>query len=115
LSGNKLPGVLAEVEAAVGREAALKLALRLGGRDIHVPSPDYLLSHPGHPLARALSPETAVTLAATLGSGSVYVPWARRHLVLHLAGAGQSTREIAARLRVSVATVRRYKRGCATA
>ena len=115
MSGGKLPGVLGEVEAAVGREVALELALQFGGRDLHIPSPDYLLSHPGHPLVRAWGPETAVTLATALGSGPIYVPWARRDLVLHLAGAGRSTREIAARLRVSVATVRRYKRGCATA
>ena len=105
-----LPGVLGEIEAAAGREAALTVALKLGGQVMHVPAPDYLLERPDHPLARALGTETAAQVAARLSGGQVYVPRARRALAVHLAGTGLAPPEIAATLGVAVQSARRYIR-----
>ncbi len=106
----KLPGVLGEIEAAAGRDAALTVALKLGGQVMHVPAPDYLLAHPDHPLARTLGAETASKAAARLAGGQVYVPRARRALVPHLAEAGHGSKEIARRLGCSARAVRNYLR-----
>jgi len=52
----------------------------------------------------------ALAVAARCGGGPVYVPLARRALVLHLAAQGLTTAEIAGRLGLSRRTARRYRR-----
>lgn len=102
-----LPGVLAEVETVAGREAALGLALALGGQSIHVPRPENL--HADHPLAVAAGAGAGAIVEYFAGE-SVYVPHARSALVLHLTEIGHGTRQIAARLGISPRAVRQHRR-----
>ena len=107
MTDEPLPGVLAEIEEIAGREAALDLALALGGRAVHVPRPDAV--HPGHALKLAVGP-AAATIAGRFAGETLYVPHARRHLVLHLTSTGQTTREIADRLGISPRAVQQHRR-----
>jgi len=103
----KLPGVLAEIAEIVGADTALALALALGGQSIHVPKRNNL--EPDHPLSRAAGP-AAPEIAARYAGESLYIPHARRTLVLHLSGQGRSAREIAAMLGISPRAVRQHRR-----
>ena len=107
-----LPGVLEEIADVAGRPTALAMALAWGGREIHIPKPRHLARHPDHPLARLLKAEgTALRVANYLGGCSVYLPRARRACAVHLAAAGATPGEIAARLALSPSAARRYIRG----
>ena len=104
-----LPGVLAEIAEVAGRNVALEIALAHGGKDdFYIPHPDRLA--PDHPLVVLVGGEAARTIARRCGGGSVYIPRARRALVLYLAEQGCSTGEIAARLGLARRTARRYRR-----
>ena len=103
----ELPGVLADIAEIVGRDAALALALALGGQSIHVPRPGGL--HPDHPLFKALG-GAAEDIAAHYAGESLYIPHARRILVLHLSGQGRTAREIAGMLGISPRAVRQHRR-----
>ncbi len=105
---SELPGVLAEVEEVAGREAAVKLALGFGGRDIHIPRPDHVKA--GHPLVACLGAPAAVKVAGRFMGESVYIPKARRALVHHLAAAGETNARIAETLGLSRSSVRSYLR-----
>lgn len=102
----KLPGVLAEIEALVGRDAALALAERLGGHSIHVPRSENLTSE--HPLIVAIGAD-GLPVATRFAGESIYIPHARRQLVLWLTDRGMSSKEIAARLGVSPRAVRQHR------
>ena len=107
-----LPGVLEEIADVAGRPTAIAMALDWGGREIHSPKPRHLARHPEHPLARLLEVEgTALRVADLLGGSSVYLPRARRACAAHLARAGATPGEIAARLSLSPSAARRYSRG----
>ena len=107
-----LPGVLEEIADIAGRSTAIAMALAWGGREVHIPKPLHLARHPDHPLARLLEAEgTALKVADYLGGCSVYLPRARRACAIHLAAAGASSAEIAARLALSPSAARRYIRG----
>ena len=107
-----LPGVLEEIEEIAGRATAITMALAWGGREVHIPKPCHLAHHPEHPLARLLEPEgTALKVSDYLGGCSVYLPRARRACAVHLAAAGATPGEIAARLALSTSVARRYVRG----
>ena len=107
-----LPGVLEEIEDIAGRPTAIALALAWGGREVHIPKPPHLTRYPDHPLARLLEAEgTALKVADYLGGCSVYLPRARRACALHLAAAGATPGEVAARLGLSPSAARRYIRG----
>ena len=105
-----LPGVLAEIADVAGREAALAVALEHGGLEIHIPSPTYMRSPAGAEcgLVRLLGRDAAECVAARLGGTTLYIPQARHALASHLAAQGLEPREIAARLRISQRTLRRY-------
>ena len=104
-----LPGVLAEIAEVAGRDAALELALAHGGEDaFHIPRPDRL--DPDHPLIALAGPARAQAIARRFGGETIAVPLARRALVRHLAGQGLGTAAIAARLRISKRTARRYRK-----
>ncbi len=105
----ELPGVLAEIAELAGREAALKLALAMGGEQIHVPRPDNVKA--GHPLAGAIGAPAAVLVSGRFAGESLYVPKARRALARHLHAKGTPKAAIAARLGVSIKTARQYVRG----
>ncbi len=107
-----LPGVLEEIADIAGRPTAIAMALAWGGREVHIPKPRYLARHPDHPLARLLEAEgTAFQVADYLGGSGVYLPRARRACAVHLAAAGATAVEIAARLSLSPSAARRYIRG----
>ena len=107
-----LPGVLEEIEDIAGRPTAIAMALAWGGREVHIPKPPHLTRYPDHPLARLLEDEgTALKVADYLGGCSVYLPRARRACALHLAAAGATPGEVAARLGLSPSAARRYIRG----
>lgn len=107
-----LPGVLEEIADVAGRPTAIAMALAWGGREVHIPKPPYLARHPDHPLARLLETEgTAFQVADYLGGCGVYLPRARRACAVHLAAAGATPGEIAARLSLSPSAARRYIRG----
>ena len=107
-----LPGVLAEVAEVAGRDVAIAFAMALGGTEIHVPGPNYIKTHPDHPLSRLLAREdTVLRIARRIGGGNVYVPMARRACAAHLAGGGMSIEDIATRLGIAVKTARRYAAG----
>ena len=105
-----LPGVLAEIAEVAGRAAAVEVSLAWGGDWIHFPKSAHLARHPEHPLAALLGVKNAGAVAARVGGGSVYVPFARRACARHLAGEGLAVRAIADRIRTSPKTVRRYIR-----
>ena len=104
-----LPRELAAVAQIVGREAALDLAAALGGQDVYIPAGRNLRDD--HPLVPVLGADAALKLAAALAGNRLYIPFARRALVKRLAARGRTSREIAAALGLSTATVRRYRRG----
>ena len=104
-----LPGILADLAEAVGAEAALDMALALGGESLHVPLPDNLRS--GHPLAEAAGIENARRIAERFTGECLYIPKARRALVRRMARQGLGTAEIASRLGISKSAARRYRQG----
>ena len=108
MSGPALPGVLAEIEELAGREAALNVALVLGGQSIHVPRPDHMAAD--HPLPVALGAGAAVVCERFQGE-SLYIPKARRALVRHLVEGGYGTAQITRLLGLTKQTVRQYARG----
>ena len=105
---DRLPGVLAAIEEIAGRDAALALALHLGGRSIHVPQAANLSAV--HPLARAVGDGAAAAIAERHGGECLYVPMARRALARALHAKGVPPRSIAARLGISISAARRYRR-----
>ena len=102
-----LPGVLAGIEEVAGREAALRLALALGGQSIHVPRPENITRD--HLLVLAAG-AAAAAIAARFAGETIYVPKARRFLVKQLTAQGHATREISVRLGISRSAVRRYRK-----
>ena len=106
-SGTDLPGVLAEIEAVAGRDAALLLALAHGGEDIYIAARGARARKLAATVGGAAAWEAIV---ARLGGEIVHVPLARRVLVRHLSDEGLDTAQIARRLRITRSTVRRYRR-----
>lgn len=106
-----LPQLLAEIADRLGREAALKLAKKLGGQRVRVPK------HPrvSSPLVEAVGMETALALADLYGGELVIVPMAaalsaaaRRRAI---ANDGRSANTVAAAMGCHVNTVYRLRRG----
>lgn len=104
-----LPGVLDEIAEVAGRAAAITLALAWGGEDVHIPKPGHLERCPDHPLLGILAAEAgaALAIAERFGGSKIYLPQARPVCVRHLAEQGIPAGAIAARLCISVRTVRR--------
>ena len=106
-ASDELPGVLAEIEAVAGRDAALSLALAHGGEDIYIAA----RGAQARDLAATVGGTAAwAAIVGRLGGEIVRIPLARRVLVRHLAGQGLNTVQIARRLRITRRTVRRYRR-----
>ena len=104
-----LPGVLAEIAEVAGRGAALAIAERLGGEQVHIPR-TIGSTATGQTLDALVGHEAAAALADRFGGESLYIPMARRLMVCHLTGEGLQTAAIAARLGIAHKTVRRYRR-----
>lgn len=102
-----LPGVLAQIEEVVGREAALDLALALGGTPLYVPNANRL--SPTHRLCAAVGIDAARLIAEHHHGEILDIPLARRPLARHLSLRGWSTGDIARRLNIALKTVRRYR------
>lgn len=105
-----LPGVLAEIAEVAGHEAAVKVALEWGGRDVHIPKPGHLKRRPTHHLVVLLGSRAASAVAVRVGGGSTYIPRARRACAAHLVASGLSIAETASRLAISSSAARRYAR-----
>jgi len=107
-AAGELPGVLAEIAAVAGREAALRLALEMGGETLYVPKPDRL-TH-GHRLVTAVGSACARRIAQRFAGESIDVPLARRALAVWLAGRDMSAAQIGRALSIRVQTARKYTR-----
>ncbi|MDE0718459.1 MAG: hypothetical protein OXH64_11035 [Rhodospirillaceae bacterium] len=101
-----LPGVLAEIAAAAGREVALKLALALGGQRLYIARPPHL--GPDHLLCTAVGAAASRRIAQRFAGETIEIPYARRALARYLSEQGYSTAKIAARLKILRRTARRY-------
>ena len=106
-AASPLPGILAEIEEIAGRDAAIALALALGGESLYVPRPNNVC--PGHRLVDAVGVAAARAIAAHHQGETIDVPLARRALARHLAETGARPSEIARRLGISIKTARRYR------
>ncbi len=104
-----LPAGLREIADHAGREAALAVAATYGGRDWRVPARQD--SPAARALAEAVGPSAAAALVTALGGHVLDIPLARRAVTRWLAGQGLGSRQIAARLRISERTARRYIKG----
>ena len=105
-ASDELPGVLAEIEAVAGSDAALMIAWKHGGDDgWDVPRVNTAAAAG---LARLIGAVPAACLMQRFGGNSVAVPLARRHVALWLAARGMNTTEIATSMRITRRTARRY-------
>ena len=102
-----LPGVIEEIAEVAGRQAAIRLAMRLGGSVIHVPRPSHV--SPDHPLAEAIGIDAARAVAERFAGEGLYIPMSRRFVARHLSDEGLAARQIASQLGVSIRTVQRYR------
>ena len=110
----RLPGFLAEVEGVAGANAAIAVALELGGEEIHIPQPARILRDPPRRRAKLLNllgEDGAIALAERMGGCSVYVPFARRAVARMMRARGGDVEEIACAMLVSRRQIRRYLRG----
>lgn len=98
-----LPGILGEISDIIGAEAACRLALELGGTRVYVARTPTEVS----PIAAIVGLEAARRLAEVWGGDYLAVPNAKRALVCWLHLSGESTSQIARRLKVNERTVRR--------
>lgn len=101
-------GVLAEIEEIAGREAAIGVALNLGGQWVHFPTRQYVETHPGHWLPSLLGRDIGARIADRLCGNSLRIPMARAWVARCLAASGEDISEIARRLGTERSNVRRY-------
>lgn len=104
----ELPGVLAEIAEVAGREAAIKMALGFGGRDVHIPAARNVRGE--HPLRKCLGPIAMTAIAEHFCGESLYIPKASRAVVHNLKSGGLSNAQIAGLTGLSLSAVRRYAR-----
>lgn len=104
-----LPGELEGIAEIVGSEAALALAMSLGGRDIRIPKRQATLRE-GHFLVDAIGMAAARELVEFYGGAALYIPEARRELAASLLNAGMTVADVSARIGRTPASVRRYRR-----
>ena len=102
--------MLAEIAEVAGHAAAMESSLAWGGDWFHFPKAAHLARHPDHPLVALLGADAGGAVAARLGGGSAYIPMARRACARYLAGKGEADAAIAARLRTTRDTIRKYLR-----
>lgn len=103
-----LPGILAEIEEIAGRDAAVALAVALGGESVHVPRTANLSDN--HPVVCAAGWAAARAIAERHAGECLYVPMARRALARILCAQGRSVAEISRLLRISKSAARRYRK-----
>ena len=103
-----LPGILAEVEEIVGREKAIRLAIQLGGREMHIPHPDKLRAD--HPIVAVTGIRRGRKIAERFNGVSVYVPHARREITIYMVQQGRTVKEISDMLQTSANTIRKILR-----
>ena len=105
------PGLLKDVARVAGNDAAFRLAMELGGTEIHVPKAAYLRNAPDHPIVEAIGVTAACKVAGAVGGGSsIYVPRARRLCAQTMRAAGHSIAEISRTLVISPRAARHYTR-----
>lgn len=98
-----IPDHVALYVDAIGEDATIELLLACGGSEI------YLADKPvGSMVTRAIGEPATIELARKVGYGHIKLPIARRWIAAALFAKGKSKAEIARRVRVDVATVRRW-------
>lgn len=109
-----LPGILADIAALVGEDAALLVARAGGGRRVYIPKSAYL--KPGHWLVDAVGMDKASVIADAIGGGELDMPQgpvgsrARTHEAIHRAlDNGMSVTAIVRLTGVDDSTVWRHK------
>ena len=102
-----LPKELEAIAEVVGRDAALDLAEAWGGQRIYVPRPAGLGG--ANPLVQTLGDRLAAKVAKHFAGTTICVPLARRALVQRLSSQGLPAADIAARLKMTLGTVRKYR------
>ncbi|MGE0256893.1 MAG: helix-turn-helix domain-containing protein [Alphaproteobacteria bacterium] len=109
-----LPGVLGQIEEAIGRPWALQLAGKLGGSEIYLATPERIGRT--SPVVRAIGIDRARKLAEALGHGRLLIPLGptstekqRRAAIRREIAAGLSNNAIAVKLHVHERTVRRER------
>jgi len=109
-----LPGILGDIEAAAGREAAIKLARARGGSRVHIPGK----ALDGHWLTELVGMEAAIKICwlfRNAGQGGSYVKISRGHHAIArqeipvLLAKGWSNDRIALHLGVDLSTVQRER------
>ena len=108
-SAEWLSGILAEIAALAGRDAALALARRHGGTVIRVPKIHEHLSRAAW--RSEVSDEAADAIWRGFKGDSFYIPMCRQIVGCWLAEQGLDPATIAAELRVSLRTVQRWFAG----
>jgi len=109
-----LPGLLGDIEAAAGREAAMMLARARGGSRVHIPGQ----AREGHWLVNLVgmaAAEKICWLFRGAGNGGSYVKIPRGHYIIanqeipHLLAQGWSNDRIALHLGIDLSTVQRRR------
>ena len=100
-----LPGVLAEIADVAGRDAAIEIAVALGGRRLYLPR----TGRPPPALTR-IAGDRARLFAARYAGETIDIPLAHRAVARYLARRGFGTAAIAARLGIAQRTAQRYVR-----
>jgi hypothetical protein len=106
-----MPPMIEAMAETVGLEDAMRLCWRVGGTRVYVPRPDSLARLPRtHWLIACLGRAAAAAFAEAFGGGPINVPRGPNILYVHaLAAQGESTRAIAAQLRISERSVWRHR------
>ncbi len=111
---SNLPGILAEIAAIAGEDAALQIARAKGGMIAYVPLPTNLRA--GHWLAEAVGLHKGRLIAERFGGGACEIPIAgagnraQTHAAIRRAiDDGLSTQKIAHLVGVSLNTVKRHR------
>ena len=104
----RLEGVLDEIAAAAGRDAAMTMARHYGGTVVRVPTTAKALST--QPWCRKLTEEAAAAIGKEFAGQNIYIPLANRQVACWLLEQGLSAANVAAELRVTVRAVERWRK-----
>ena len=102
----RLPATLAAIAEVAGLDAAIKIALHHGGGRLYVPS-----RAPGSALADLIGLDAAQALARDMGGDRLIIPMAKRAIAGRMIADGVSIDQVAIRLKMSRATLYRWRGG----
>ena len=102
-----LPGVLGEIEAIAGADAALRIVESAGGTRIYIPTPGRLTAD--HRLVSILGLAAATEIAERLAGSVLEIPTARPVLAHRLFEGGATIAEVARRLGITERRARQLR------